>query len=935
MDKKSFETVLDEIRKAVLTEYKLKAIEYVHGYFSSEQVVDLLRYFSWAEPQLKAMKALQYKMVAVHPAEVVNILNCFTFSKDKLVALELLASNIVDAQNSRPIEDLFRINMSEKKRCKRVLEQAFKGGCKAPHAMISSCGTIPGNPYPKGKPSRINGIFPGTPLKKDGEECTNEGKGIAARILGPSKPPPSTYNPHKPVPYPIPPCRPHATIAPSAYNNAGLVPLANVIAPVDPPPPPYTSNPVGTENEDLSSQSKPAQNPTFSTPASQLFSPHGSNPSTPAATSAPTASPVKAANHPSASATATNPGMNLPTTVLPVFPGQVSSAIQTPQPSVPNPTVIRTPTLPTTPMTSSHSTASTAVPSVFSGLVPLPASSATPTLTPQAASTPRATPASSETFTSTSAPFTSLPFSATSTAPSPNNPSSVSLSSSVFAGLPLTPASQGVASLTPVIAGGSTSSVAGPLSVNNHLLSALKGFLASNDTNLINSSALSSAVTNQNTSVPASVSNKCYVPSVLPTPQRSSTPGLALFPGLPSPVANSTSTPSTLSAQSPLAAPASSAASVPASCGSSTSLFHGPHPSNSDLHVSSAATVTTLPVMIKTEPTSPTPSAFKGPSHSINPSHSTLGLSATVGRAYTSTSVPISLSTCLNPALSGLSSLSTPLNGSNPLSSISLPPHGSSTPIAPVFTALPPFTSLTNNFPLAGNPALNPSVSLPGSLIATSSSTATSSSLPHASSTTGVLSGLSASAPVSASPFPLNLSTAVPSLFSVTQGPLPSSNPSYPGFSVSNAPSVAPALSSFPGLQAPSTVAAVAPLPVAATAPSPAPVLPGFASAFSSNFNSALVAQAGLSSGLQAAGGSVFPGLLSLPGIPGFSQNPSQSSLQELQHNAAAQSALLQQVHSSSALESYPAQPDGFPSYPSTPGTPFSLQPSLSQSGWQ
>lgn len=41
-----------------------------------------------------------------------------------------------------------------------VMLQAFKGGCKAPHAMISSCGTIPGNPYPKGKPSRINGIFP-------------------------------------------------------------------------------------------------------------------------------------------------------------------------------------------------------------------------------------------------------------------------------------------------------------------------------------------------------------------------------------------------------------------------------------------------------------------------------------------------------------------------------------------------------------------------------------------------------------------------------------------------------------------------------------------------------------------------------------------------------------------------------------------------------
>lgn len=260
MDKKSFETVLDEIRKAVLTEYKLKAIEYVHGYFSSEQVVELLRYFSWAEPQLKAIKALQHKIVAVPASKMVNILNCFTFSKDKLIALEILASNIVDAQNYRLIEDLFRINMSEKKRCRRILEQASKTGCKAPHAMISSCGMIPGNPYPKGKPSRINGIFPGTPIKKDTEECTNEGKGIAARILGPSKPAPSTYNPHKPVPYPIPPCRPHATIAPSAYNNAGLVPMANVIAPGLPAPPPYTANQVVSENEDLSSQAKPSQN---------------------------------------------------------------------------------------------------------------------------------------------------------------------------------------------------------------------------------------------------------------------------------------------------------------------------------------------------------------------------------------------------------------------------------------------------------------------------------------------------------------------------------------------------------------------------------------------------------------------------------------------------------------------------------------------------
>ncbi|XP_020040120.2 proline and serine-rich protein 1 isoform X1 [Castor canadensis] len=945
MDKKSFETVLDEIRKAVLTEYKLKAIEYVHGYFSSEQVVDLLRYFSWAEPQLKAMKALQHKMVAVHPTEVVNILNCFTFSKDKLVALELLASNIVDAQNSRPIEDLFRINMSEKKRCKRVLEQAFKGGCKAPHAMISSCGTIPGNPYPKGKPSRINGIFPGTPLKKDGEECTNEGKGIAARILGPSRPPPSTYNPHKPVPYPIPPCRPHATIAPSAYNNAGLVPLANVIAPGVPPPPPYTPNPGGTENEDLSNQSKPTQNQTFSNPASQLFSPHGSNPSTPAATPIPTASPVKAVNHPSASAAATVSGLNMSSAVLPVFPGQVSSAVHVPQPSTPNPTVIRTLSLPATPAASVHSTTSTPIPSIFSGLVSLPGPSAAPTPAAQATSTPRATLTSTETFASTS-PFTSLSFSASSTAVSTNNPNSASLSS-VFAGLPLplTPTSQGIANPTPsVIASGSAPSAAGPLGVNNPLLSALKGFLTSNDTNLINSSALSSAVTsglaslssltNQNSDSPTSLPNKSYAPSVVPTSQRSSTPGLVMFPGLTT-AANSTSTALTLPAQAPLAAPAASSAAVPVNCGSSAVLLHGTHPSPSDLHISSTPAVTTLPVMIKTEPTSPTPSAFKGPSHSVNPPHGTLSLSGTLGRAYTSTSVPISLSTCLNPALSGLSNLSAPLNSSNPLSSVSLPPHASSAPIAPVFTALPPFTSLTSSFPLPGNPSLNPSVSLAGSLIATSSSTTTSTAMPHPSSTASVLSGLSVSAPSSAAPFSLNLSTAVPSLFSVTQGPLPSSNPSYPGFSVSNTPSVTPALPSFPGLQAPSTVTAVTPLPVAATAPSPAPVLPGFASAFSSNFNSALVAQASLSSGLQAAGSSVFPGLLSLPGIPGFSQNPSQSSLQELQHNAAAQSALLQQVHSASALESYPAQPDGFPSYPSTPGTPFSLQPGLSQSGWQ
>ncbi|CAH6779055.1 Proser1 [Phodopus roborovskii] len=912
MDKKSFETVLDEIRKAVLTEYKLKAIEYVHGYFSSEQVVDLLRYFSWAEPQLKAMKALQHKMVAVHPAEVVSILSCFTFSKDKLAALELLASNIVDAQNSRPIEDLFRINMSEKKRCKRVLEQAFKAGCKAPHAMISSCGTIPGNPYPKGKPSRINGIFPGTPLKKDGEENTNEGKGIAARILGPSKPPPSTYNPHKPVPYPIPPCRPHATIAPSAYNNAGLVPLASVIAPGVPPPPPYTPNPVGTDNEDLSSQSKPTQSQTFSTPAGQLFSPHGSNPSTPAATPVPAVSPVKAANHPSASAAATGAGMNAPNTALSVF--------TTPQPSTANPTVIRTPSVPVTPVTSAHSTTPAPVPSIFSGLVPLPGPSATPTPSPQASSTARATLTSSETFTSTCAPFTSHS-SASSTTGSASNPSTASLSS-VFTGLPLPfpPASHGIATPAPSV----IASAGGPHGVNSPLLSALKGFLTTSDTHLINSSALSSAVTtglaslsslpNQNSDSPASATNKCYAPAALAASQRSSTPGMAMFPGLQSPVASATSSAPVLPAQSPLATPSSTA--MPVSCGSSGSLLHGTHAGS----ISSAPATATVPVMIKSEPTSPPPSAFKGPAHPGTPARGTLGLSGALGRGYPTTSVPISVSTCLNPALSGLSSLSNPLAGS-----MSLPPHASSTPIAPVFTALPPFTSLTNSFPIPGSPSLNPAVSLSGP-----STTTSATAHPGSAPVRPVLPTSNASPAA----FPLNLSTAVPSLFAVTQGPLPASNPSYPGFPVSSAPSGAPALASFPGLQAPSTVA-VTPLPVAASAPSPAPVLPGFASAFSSNFNSALVAQAGLSSGLQAAGSSVFPGLLSLPGIPGFSQTPPQSSLQELQHSAAAQSALLQQVHSASALESYPAQPDGFPSYPSTPGTPFSLQPGLSQGGWQ
>lgn len=327
MDKKSFDIVLDEIRKCVLTDQRIRAIEQVHGYFSSEQVMEILKYFSWAEPQIKAVKALQHKMVAIPTTKVANILNCFTFSKDRLVVLELIALNISDAQNYRPVEDLFRIHLSEKKRARRILEQVCKVGCKAPVAMISSCGMIPGNPYPKGRPSLVTGTFPGIlPGKKDGEKKEDgsngmEGKGIASRIIGPFKPFPSTYNPHRPVPYPIPPCRPHATIAPSAYNNAGLVSVGGVIT-ANVAPPPYHSS------HRVAGYSKPG-NPQNTTPgvnSGPLLIPHGSTPSTPAP---PQASPSQPPP---------------PTTpITPVFPGMVPSHnLNAPSPSpAPSPSVIK------------------------------------------------------------------------------------------------------------------------------------------------------------------------------------------------------------------------------------------------------------------------------------------------------------------------------------------------------------------------------------------------------------------------------------------------------------------------------------------------------------------------------------------------------------------------------------------------------------------
>ncbi|XP_078258972.1 uncharacterized protein proser1 isoform X2 [Rhinoraja longicauda] len=254
MDNKSFAIVLDEIRK----------------------IVELLKYFSWAEPQLKALKALQHKMVAIHVSKVINILHCLTFTKDKLVALELIALNIIDSHNYRLIEDIFRVHLPEKKRCKRILDQASKAGCKAPLAMRSSCGMIPGNPYPKGKPSMLNGLLAALSVKKENEEGCIISRGIATCILGPSKPAPATYNPHKPVPYPIPPCQPHATIAPSAYNTAGLVPMGGFMTPVVAPGA-YAAQ---------QAFSRPASQLSYNTCAANLhtaaFSPHGSYPSAPA-----------------------------------------------------------------------------------------------------------------------------------------------------------------------------------------------------------------------------------------------------------------------------------------------------------------------------------------------------------------------------------------------------------------------------------------------------------------------------------------------------------------------------------------------------------------------------------------------------------------------------------------------------------------------------
>ncbi|XP_018105703.1 proline and serine-rich protein 1 isoform X6 [Xenopus laevis] len=882
MDKKSFEMVLDEIRKAVMTDYKVKALEYVHGYFSCDQVVELLRYFSWAEPQLKAVKAMQHKMVAIPAAKMVNILNCFTFSKDRLSALELLAMNmtrgsfltgvggnpsrnILDASNCRPIEDIFKISHAEKKRCRKILDQATKSGCKAPNAMISSCGMIPGNPYPKGKPSHINGIFPGAPKKKDGEEPTNEGKGIAARILGPCKPPPSSYNPHKPVPYPIPPCRPHATIAPRIEEN--------------------------------SAQAKAAHDQS----ANQHISPQEANPAaSPSlqATPATAASPAKTINSPSTPTTLPFSGICMPTP-LPAFPPQTTASVFSPKPSTPSPSVIKS-----TPGSSSSPRAASTEPSA-----PSPAFSSLPHASvsaQQGSSTPSSSSVMNDNLPSLH--LAGLPFSAT------TSTASVSIANmmpSLFAGLPLplNPPLQSISTLADI-----ASASAGSLNIGNPLLSVLKGFLAANDPTSLNSTSMPSVSTpgllplqSLQNSEPSL--NKGFTPQCsTPTPQRTATPVLGMFTtsaslSIPNPIPTSSS----VLAQPLIPAPSHLSAPLVPPC-------QAPSSSLSDHRLSSSPAASGASLLIKSEPISPSPSAFKGPSRSGTPSNASLGLPGVLGHVFPPGAG--SLPNTINPGLPGMPSMNGNFNNPS-LSSISLNPHVSSTPMPPVFSALPPFTSLSNGSPFAGGPVINPTIGM-----LSSACNADSATPPL---TSAVFPGLSASA---ASSFPLSLSAAVPSLFSVTQGPLGSSNPSFPAFPVSSTPPINSALPPFPGLQAPSTLVSVPPVPSVATAPSPASVLPGFASAFSSNFNSALVAQ---------AGPSPFP-LLSLSGLAGFPQSPS-PSFQGLQPSAAvaaaaAQSALLQ-AHSASALENFVPQADVFAAFPAGPGTPFPLQPGLPQRGWQ
>ncbi|KAL2094374.1 hypothetical protein ACEWY4_009093 [Coilia grayii] len=752
MDKKSFDIVLDEIRRCVLTDQRVKAIEQVHGYFSSEQVIDILKYFSWAEPQIKAVKALQHKMVAIPTTKVANILNCFTFTKDKLVVLELLALNICDAQNYRPVEDLFRTHLSEKKRARRILEQVCKVGCKAPVAMISSCGVIPGNPYPKGRPSQVTGSFPKAPLpqpvntntataaatttatKKENEETSNEGKGIAARILGPFKPSPSTYNPHRPVPYPIPPCRVHATIAPSAYNNAGLVSMGGVIT-ARVPPPPYSATLASA------AYSRPAtqQNQSSSVTTTATASPHSSAPSTPVS------------SQPSTTPAPTTP-------ITPIFPGMVPSqnpVAQSPTPA-PSPSVIKGPP-PVNPM-SPH------LPSTPGGHPPAsPFAGAPPgTVIKSHTPTPSGTPGPPGSFSPS-------PFPRTSRAGTPS-------------GGPPTPTPRGAS----------------------------------------------------NSGDPGAMMGGKSYPSPVDAPMGTTYPGAPPQPG-------GTPSHSVIRSYTPTGGP--SDRSTPLHMPGPGSAPPTPSPKPSGVQQGGMGAGAGAVAFFGSEQhpgalpqrghgassgsSSPVPSAFKGPSsRSGTPSLSSLAMpnSAALARSLGLAGHPAGSPQTSVPSpvvLSGLQAVPSALASQQPGTSPAPPPH---------FSALSSYPSgLSSASPF---PAVQSSIP---------------SSVGHALPPSSVYSGLAPSAAQPGSPFGLGLTTA-PSIF---PGLPPGHSPqAFSGFGASGPPAVgSPVLSSLMGLPgASASVATVAPLQAAAVAagvPSTSPVLPGFASAFSSNYNPALVGQPG------------------------------------------------------------------------------------------
>nr|XP_032831021.1 proline and serine-rich protein 1 isoform X1 [Petromyzon marinus] len=229
MDSTKYEIVLDEVKKGLLAEHKLKAVACVQGFFSGEQVVRLLKSFPGAECQLKALRILQQKMFALSTNAAVSILGGFTFSKDKVHALEVIASSIRNPLKSAPLEDHFRTFADEQKKCRAILEQASRLGCRAP--MQSYSGNS-GNPYPQGRPSRSNPLFTRDTLSKDSENPYLRTRGVAASVLGTCKATPVTFNPMRPVPYPIPSPIVHATFAPTVSKPISVTSASGITAAV-------------------------------------------------------------------------------------------------------------------------------------------------------------------------------------------------------------------------------------------------------------------------------------------------------------------------------------------------------------------------------------------------------------------------------------------------------------------------------------------------------------------------------------------------------------------------------------------------------------------------------------------------------------------------------------------------------------------------------